>query len=1664
MTTALNYSRASAGHTTYLPTSAHFLLNDKCNAKCVFCGGNYYNSRSGRMMSIEKFKVIADNIHLEYYRQAILAGAGDPLLCPDFVPIMQHLHAAYPSVEISVTTNGIALNRELGEAMLACGVTMINISLNAATRETYQRLMQVDAFEKICRQIQDFSALCKERGSGPQLQLSIPIMRCNVEELPLLIQFAHEVGAGAVNVFYCRFYPREIRNDKGGGFLPDKESLFFCQELSDRIVTESEQLAQRLGVQLMHEPLFSQGYVPKNCSWTDNELMIGFDGEVFPCGGGELHFKKRLERGEYNFGNALQQPIEEFWNNDSYRAIRVSSKRSGQCVIPECRECSNMTSHMEQRGHILEWADFSNGSEPDATSPPPLVSVIVPTHNRPDMLKETIRSILDQTFQDFEIIVVNDAGQDVSTVVKAFNSPKLSYLSHETNKGLAGARNTGIKVARGKYIAYLDDDDIFYPEHLATLVTFLQESGESVAYTDAYRAHQVMQGDGVYVITGRDVPYSFDFSFKNILIGNYIPVTCFMHDIKCIQEAGYFDESLHSHEDWDLWIRMSQKFPFHHIKKLTCEFRWREDGTSMTSSKEPEFISTQERIYEKYQYISSGLPDVAQAQRRELYNRKKNAGVTVPINCSIIIPVFNQVAYTKQCLEMLYANTPECLSFEVIVVDNASSDDTAAFLNTATQQYRNLRIIRNDENLLFAKACNQGAQAAGGEYLVFLNNDTEPLPGWLDNGIARLKSDPTIGVVGSKLLYPDGTIQHCGIEFLVRADLAPPNNIWPEHRFRNAGADDPRVNISEEVHSVTGACLFISRVDFHASGGFSPDYGMYFEDIDLCMKVRKQGKTIWYEPRSVLVHYESKSSPLSREHLDSMCLSASVIFYKRWSSEIMAFAHLSSSNNSGLPQKTVQSFPSEKRAPIRVLYDISVLGLSVDHNAARTGIFRVVEHVAKGLARSPEIELTFCSTEALVQYAPHTADACRRYLALHSEFDHIPFCDAIVSDADIFHSPFHGLPDAITIPIRFLTVYDLIPILFPLYVPQNSVQLQKRMLQQLRSGDRCLCISQATKSDLCTYLGLPQEKAAVSYLAADPAIFYPCTDLQWQSAVRQKYNLGDAPYILSLCTLEPRKNIDHLLRAFARLVREGAIGNTRLVLTGTKGWDFNRIFSEIDHNPELHKRIVLTGYVPDEELAPLYSGAQVFVYMSLYEGFGLPPLEAMQCGTPVITSNTSSLPEVVGDAGIMLDPNDQDGLCQALVQMTTDYEVRNDFAQRALKRAALFSWERCVDETIAAYRAALAGYDHTLQSKRESTIVIDGVIFQLQHGRPFGISRLWLSLLTELGKLPIGRRIVLLDRAGTAPDVPGIKKRSIGAYAIGSALDEAAELDALCAEERAGLFLSTYYTFTTTTPSLLMLYDMIPERFDTVGPEAPNPEWRDKYHAIERATAFAAISASTARDLATYYPEVAMRPMTVVLCAVSEVFRPHSAEEIAAFRAVSGITKPYFLLVGRRDQHKNVVLFFRAFAKLADRADYALVMAGNTQPLEPELREMADGAEGYAGFFTDEALSLVYSGAVALVYPSLYEGFGLPILEAMQSGCPVITCQNSSLPEVAGSAALYVGEQNVEEMLQALQAVQQPEVREYLVKRGVQRAARFSWQDSAGRLVQLIEEVERTHD
>ena len=200
-------------------------------------------------------------------------------------------------------------------------------------------------------------------------------------------------------------------------------------------------------------------------------------------------------------------------------------------------------------------------------------------------------------------------------------------------------------------------------------------------------------------------------------------------------------------------------------------------------------------------------------------------------SASIIIPIHNQWDFTINCLKAIYGNTSSVIKYEVIVVDNASTDGSAQAKDLALD-YRNLRVLSFPQNQGFAKACNLGAEAANCKILVFLNNDTEPLPQWLEAPIRRLEQDRTIGIVGSKLLYPDRSIQHCGIEF--RKTGNPEFPVWPDHRHRHAREDDEAVNCAEEVQAVTGACLFITKELFRAIGCFSTEYRMYFEDVDLC--------------------------------------------------------------------------------------------------------------------------------------------------------------------------------------------------------------------------------------------------------------------------------------------------------------------------------------------------------------------------------------------------------------------------------------------------------------------------------------------------------------------------------------------------------------------------------------------------------------------------------------------------------------------------------------------------------------------------------------------------------------------------------------------------------------------------------------------------------------
>lgn len=261
----------------------------------------------------------------------------------------------------------------------------------------------------------------------------------------------------------------------------------------------------------------------------------------------------------------------------------------------------------------------------------PMVSVIIPTYNRPDSLKTAIESVQAQTFRDFEIVVVSDCGSnELETMIKGMNTRQnMTYVRHGMNRGLGASRNTGIGAARGKYIAYLDDDDFFYPDHLETLVEYLERTGEKVAYTDAHRIWQ-RKVDGIYQEFKRDAPYTEDFKYHVILIHNMVPVLCFLHAKECIREVGDFDETLSTHEDWDLWIRMSRKYSMHRIPKFTSAFTHRDDGTSMSSRRRMNFVDTTVSIYAKYAEFAKDYPEVRAAQTRRLAQMRLDFGVPEP--------------------------------------------------------------------------------------------------------------------------------------------------------------------------------------------------------------------------------------------------------------------------------------------------------------------------------------------------------------------------------------------------------------------------------------------------------------------------------------------------------------------------------------------------------------------------------------------------------------------------------------------------------------------------------------------------------------------------------------------------------------------------------------------------------------------------------------------------------------------------------------------------------------------------------------------------------------------------------------------------------------------------------------------------------------------------
>ncbi len=431
--------------------------------------------------------------------------------------------------------------------------------------------------------------------------------------------------------------------------------------------------------------------------------------------------------------------------------------------------------------------------------------------------------------------------------------------------------------------------------------------------------------------------------------------------------------------------------------------------------------------------------------------------------------------------------------------------------------------------------------------------------------------------------------------------------------------------------------------------------------------------------------------------------------------------------------------------PVKVLFDATVLAEGLHKTSNRSGIFWASYEIFRALEARGDVELGLYATPSMVDGVNQFMDQefpgkgyrvlnrtqsnfhgpIREWIESRKEeprnrvgwrkkflkvigmlakiarilWDKYVGCHRVAEIAerfDVFFSPVYLAPRAVRkyakVP-RFTLLYDTIPVLFPQFSPFTLLGFSWNfdLIKGLREEDYGFAISDCTKRDFLRFSPrLKPDNVSVLSLAASEK-FHPVDDHAELRRVREKYHIPDGcRYILSLCTIEPRKNLGLALEAFGRLLEETRSKDLVFVLGGGQWGRFEgKWAATLEKLAPWRDRIIHAGYIDDADLAALYAGAEQFVYPSLYEGFGLPPLEAMQCGTPVVTSNVSSLPEVVGDAAIMIDPTDASAIATAMRNLHEKPELRMNLRRRGLARAAEFTWRRTADQICETIRTVV---------------------------------------------------------------------------------------------------------------------------------------------------------------------------------------------------------------------------------------------------------------------------------------------------------------------------------------------------------------------------------------
>lgn len=669
---------------------------------------------------------------------------------------------------------------------------------------------------------------------------------------------------------------------------------------------------------------------------------------------------------------------------------------------------------------------------------------------------------------------------------------------------------------------------------------------------------------------------------------------------------------------------------------------------------------------------------------------------------SIIVLNWNGKNHTVECLNSL--SKLDYSNYEVILVDNGSSDGSVDFLKS---KFPNICLIENKRNLGFAEGNNVGVRHAmktGADYVLLLNNDAVVDGAFLKELVLIAERDEKVVLVGPKIYnyYEKNIIESAGYSQSILKSKTFPIGYREEDKGQY---DEPK-----EVDFISGCAMLVKKNVVKDYGVFDSDFFAYCEDQDLCYSVTKRGDKIMYAPKSRIWHKVSAStggykSPISvylftrnriRFVLKQGTLFEKTVFFTYFFLYyVPAFTAYSAVSNPVVLKSFYRAIFSFIFNNLKLYefkhYGKQKVGINARYIQRKiTGIEKYIQQSLSALSKTDKSTgyvLFLCKDSPAPQVS--FRNNFKKYFTdfpTHSTLARILWEQFWLSgeikkqEISLFHGTSFVLP--FFKPCKYLlTIYDLSYIYYPeSYTFFNRLYYKLLLKHSINSANRIITISKAAKKEIMSEFNVPDKKIEIIYPGFDDSFGQFNKDAA-KEFIRKNYSIA-SPFFVFVGSLIPRKNLVRVIEAMNKL--KSTLPNHKLVVVGKKGWLYDEIFETVNRL-KLTDTVIFTSYVQEQDLPFFYNAADALVFASLHEGFGIPLLEAMACGCPVITSNKSSMPEVAGDAALFVNPLDVTDISNAMRKIATDQSIRKELIAKGLQRVKLFSWDTAGEQLSKVY-------------------------------------------------------------------------------------------------------------------------------------------------------------------------------------------------------------------------------------------------------------------------------------------------------------------------------------------------------------------------------------------